>query len=245
MADAGAELLKSGAETARVEDTMMRLARAYGQSVEVVVFPTALFVQAADGRTLLRRVQERNVNLAVIAAVNQLSRRVASEPLPPAELARGLAEAARAETYRPGRVILAGGAAAAFMAPLVGGRGPDLVPAFLAGVLALAVRNGLQARGLRSSLAVLAAALLASLPALAVAAWAPPGVAFHPGSILTAGMMVLVPGVLMTTAVRDGIAGDLLASAGKILESLLIAGAVAAGAALALALYLKAGGRWP
>ena len=48
----------------------------------------------------------------------------------------------------------------------------------------------------------------------------------------------------MTTAVRDGIEGDLLSAAARVLEALLSAGAIAAGASLPLYLYLALGGHW-
>lgn len=53
-------------------------------------------------------------------------------------------------------------------------------------------------------------------------------------------IMLLVPGLAITTAIRDIIAGDLLSGITKTGEAFIIAIAVAAGSGTVLSLYLKA-----
>jgi uncharacterized membrane protein YjjP (DUF1212 family) len=85
------------------------------------------------------------------------------------------------------------------------------------------------------------AGVAAVVPGLIAANWA----VFHPGTIIVGGIMVLVPGMAMTSAIRDGLAGDVVSAVSRMLEALLTAVAVAAGVALPLNLYLAMGGRWP
>lgn len=241
IADAGAALLASGGEVSRVEDTMQRLAQAYQlEAVEVIVLPTALFINASGTSTVIRRIKHRRVNLAAVAAINQLSRDVSQNPIPLDELEDYLAKAKNAERYRPSANLLFAGVGAAAISQLMGGTPIDLGPAFVGGAMTQLVRQWFHAIGLASGVGDLIAAMVAVLPALASASL---GIA-KPGSILVAGIMVLTPGLLMTTAVRDGIQGDLLSAAGRILEALLSAGAIAAGASLPLYVYLAFGGHW-
>ncbi|PSR23589.1 MAG: threonine/serine exporter [Sulfobacillus acidophilus] len=240
IADAGAALLASGGEVARVEDTMQRLARAYGvEAVEVIVLPTALFINAG-GNTVIRRIRNRSVNLAVVASINQLSRDVSRNPIPLGELEERLAQARHASRYRPSANLLFAGVAAGALSQLVGGRGADVLPAVIGGALTQIVRQWFRRIGLANGVGDMGAAAVAVLPAVACAYWRVP----RPGSVLVGGIMVLTPGLLMTTAVRDGIEGDLLSAAARVLEALLSAGAIAAGASLPLYLYLALGGHW-
>lgn len=242
IADAGVALLSGGAEVSRVEDTMERLAQAYRLGpVEVVVLPTALFLYAPHNTTVIRRIRRRAVNLAVVASINQLSRDVAREPIPGDELARRIRAATHDVRYPAWAHPLFAAGAAALISQLMGGRLADLLPAAWAGALARMVHERLQDRGMPASVADLLAAAVAVLPALLAAGAGDP----RPGSVLVGGIMVLAPGLLLTSGVRDGIAGDLLSAAARLLDALLSAGAIASGASLPLYLYLSLGGRWP
>ncbi|MCY0881045.1 MAG: threonine/serine exporter family protein, partial [Firmicutes bacterium] len=226
----------------RVEDTMNRLAAAYRLgSVEVVVFPTALFVSTESGETFMKRIRHRTVNLAVVTALNQLSRDVCAVPIPPEELRKLLYECRNRVLYSPQAGIGFAALAAAMMSQLEGGHFIDLIPAGITGAIVQLVRYATARIELPSSLGDLIAAAAAVLPALVFAQFK----IFHPGAILVGGIMVLTPGLLITTAVRDGITGDLLSAVARLLEALLVGGAVAAGATLPLYIYLNMGGRWP
>jgi uncharacterized membrane protein YjjP (DUF1212 family) len=241
IAEAGVLLLSAGAEVSRVEDTMERLAAALGSPASAVVLPTMIVLSRPDGRTVVRRVRRRATNLGAVQVINQLSREVTAGRLDLAGLAAGLEAARGVRRYPPVLDPVVAGLAAALLSQLFSGTVPDLPWAFLAGAMAQITRAVTRNTRLSGSLGDFVAALLASLPALAAASVGMP----HPGAIVVGGIMVLVPGLLMTTAVRDGIGGDLLTAAARLLEAVLVAGAVASGAALALYLYIQLGGRWP
>jgi uncharacterized membrane protein YjjP (DUF1212 family) len=241
IAEAGMALLASGAEAFRVEDTMQRLAQSYAiHPVEVMVLPTGLFLHGPDGITLVRRIHRRSVNLAVLAAINQISRDVAEHPIPLEELSRRVETAKTFRRYPRWMHLGFAAVGAAILSQLMGGQPADALPALLSGALAQWVRQGRFGTRVVGGISDLLAALLAVLPALGAASLGWP----HPGAIVVGGIMVLTPGLLMTTAVRDGIQGDLLSAAARMLEAMLSAGAIAAGASLPLYLYLALGGRW-
>lgn len=237
-AEAGEALLMSGAEVTRVEDTMLRIARAFGvERVEAAVLPTAIFLSGPSG-TLVRRVRQRSVNLAVVAQVNQLSRDVATHP---ADLETFRARLSRVRSFRrypwAATIAIAAGAGG-LLALFVGGRPVDVPAAMAAGAVAQLVRTA--KLPFSGSLKDFLAALAAVLPGLAVARWS----LFQPGTIIVGGIMVLVPGLAMVSAIRDGLAGDLVSATARILEAGLTAAGVAAGVALPLYLYLSLGGPW-
>ncbi len=238
-ADAGVHLLSAGGEVSRVEDTMIRIARGMGlSSVEAAVFPTALLL-SAPGATLMRRVRQRSVNLAIVAEINQLSRDLVACRIDMDTFRERLLRVPEIRRYRRWQTILVAGLAGGLLCQLVGGQWYDFLPAMMAGALAHAVRQS--RASLNGSLKDFMAAMAAVVPGLIAANWA----VFHPGTIIVGGIMVLVPGMAMTSAIRDGLAGDVVSAVSRMLEALLTAVAVAAGVALPLNLYLAMGGRWP
>ncbi len=51
--------------------------------------------------------------------------------------------------------------------------------------------------------------------------------------------MLLVPGLVITNAIRDTIAGDLLSGLSRTLEAIMIAGAIAIGAAFSFKIWMS------
>lgn len=238
VADAGVALLSAGAEVARVEDTMVRIGDGLGmESVETAVFPTAIILSSPSG-TLMRRVRQRSVNLAVVAAVNQLSRDVAILSMTLPQFLERLKAARATRRYSWLQTVVTAAIAGGLLSQLVGGRWYDFFPAMAAGALAYTVRQAQSSLG--GSFQDFLAAVAAVVPGLIAAQWP----IFQPGTIIVGGIMVLVPGLAITSAIRDGMSGDVVSSVARTMEAVLTAGAVAAGVALPLNLYLAMGGHW-
>lgn len=235
----GHALITSGAEVTRVEDTLTRIAHAYGhEAVEVYATPTGLFV-SLEGRppvTGLRRISKRVPALDRVGAINSLSRQIASDPGHPTDhlpTVQAIMEAPPTvpEWYNP--PLLALGAAACTM--LVGGTLPDFLPAFAANLLAQEVLKVItwfrlpDAVGefLAGFTAVFAGALLHRVTGANLEA------------VISGGIMMLVPGTAFTTTVRDAIAGDLGSASARAAEVAMKVAALAAGVGAALALMQK------
>ena len=80
-ADAGKIMLENGAETYRVEETIMRICTAYGEpNTESFVTPTGIItsIQCYNNRTIsiTKRITKRTVNLEKIKRINDLSRSI-------------------------------------------------------------------------------------------------------------------------------------------------------------------------
>lgn len=80
----GKVLLKSGAETSRVEDTVTRFCRTYGRDdINVFVTPTVIIIgdESTNGGTLMSRIRYRSTNLSNISKINDFSYSMKGGPL--------------------------------------------------------------------------------------------------------------------------------------------------------------------
>lgn len=238
---AGEVLLRNGAETSRAEETMGHIARACGAGgVESFVIPTGVFITVTDkeGRSLtsIRRVTERTINLDRIAKVNELSRSLSDRRLQPSEALALLAEIGKERTgFGLIPSMLASGAVGGAFAVLQRGGPGEVMAAFLA---ALAVRYIAHAvsklQGVQFTFEFLGALTAALVGSLAQFFW--PGISRD--VVIIGGIMPLVPGMAITNAIRDVIAGDLLSGMSRGLEAALTSAAVAMGVVIVLAANL-------
>jgi len=234
VAAAGELLLRSGAEVARVEDTVARIAQAYGHAdAEIYATPTGLFITlgAEHHMTAIRRVEGRTFALDRVSAVNALSRELSTTLLPPGEALRRLAEIGRqAAPIQTWAAPAANALAAAACTMLVGGDLSDFGPALVANVVVQGVQKVLGGFRLPDAIGDFAAGAAAVFCALAASRWF--GASFMP--VVAGGIMVLVPGIAFTTSVRDAMTGDLTSAAARGLEAFMKAAALASGVAAAL-----------
>lgn len=235
----GYGLLESGAEIYRVEEAIERLLHAYGVAqADPFVIPNCIIVSFAtpEGEVLtqVRRMPSHGTDVDLLERYYDLGRRLCRE-VPPLEEARAALEEIR-QTRRqyPLSVILA----AYFMATaaFVLFFGGALRDALCGGVCGLAVALALHAMtGLHANLFFksMSGSALCAFLALALTAL---GLGEHPQIITIGAFMALVPGIIFTNAIRDVMAGDMVAGLSKIADALLTGVAVALGAAVALTL---------
>ena len=235
---AGEIMLRSGAETTRVEETANILVHGFGLArSHCLATPTGIYLSVDDPRlahpvTLVHRVPGRTTHYQRIAAVNALSRRVQAGTLTLAAAQRELDRIEQAPDPYPLWLWLAGGgAAAAGVAVLLGGDLFDLVSAFVGTVLVLLVVGALARSRIPAIFGDFAGAALASIIALGLVWW---GVPIHAGLVIAGGIMMLVPGAALLNSVQDGISGNLLSSGARGLETMLKAAALASGVGLVL-----------
>jgi len=235
---AGELLLKNGAETSRVEDTIQRICiRAGLTETEVLVFPTGIIINARYGNARLtkaKRIYARDINLTVVSMVNDISRKFSGGQI---SLEEGLLKIRSLEANANGAcftLILSAGALASGSATfLLGGSPADFIPAIVATAL-VRVLTGATAFNLayvfQHYMAGLFAGLIGSL-------FVDFNFGQHLDKIVVGALLPLVPGVALTNAIRDFISGDLLSGTLRLVEALLVAAALAGGVGFALALY--------
>lgn len=232
---AGKIMLKSGAETYRVEDTMNRIASAFGlKNAQSFVTPTGINFSTgfADPSNTIR-ISDRSTDLHKIAEVNSISRKIDEGDLDAIEAFRLLKEIEKADLAFPDWIqVLAAALVSGCFTIMFGGTWPDFLPAAVAGGISYSVVLGtayfIDIRLIADFFGSFAIALLAVL-------FIKSGLGVEMDKIIIGAVMPLVPGLLITNAVRDLMAGHLLSGMSKGTEALLTAFAIGSGVAIILA----------
>ncbi len=238
---AGQLLLEWGSDTHRVEETVHRLGTGLGADwMDVYVTPTGIMATATSGeehRTKVQRLVTLGIDLQRIDAVNQLSRRVTVEHLPLATVISELEEIARApRRYPPWQTIAAVVMACAAFAVLFGGGWRESLAAALAGFGAMLARLALLGRKVGPLLIVTPVALLATLLSVPLArALGTTNIEM----IVPAAVIMLVPGITITNAFSDLLAGDVISGVARTAGAILVAAEIAVGVALGLAAWTR------
>lgn len=231
---AGKIMLKSGAETYRVEDTMNRIASAYGlRNAQSFVTPTGINFSTgfADPANTIR-VSERSTDLHKIAEVNSISRKIDEGGLDVIEAFRLLKSIENAQLTFPKWIqIVAAALLSGCFAIMFDGTWPDFLPACVAGGIGYAVvlwiASMIDVRLIADFFGSFVIGVLAVL-------FMKFGIGGSMDMIIIGAVMPLVPGLLITNAVRDLMAGHLLSGIGKGAEALLTAFAIGSGIAMVL-----------
>lgn len=238
---AGEIMLRNGAETSRVEETMIHMAQACGAvKVESFVIPTGVFVTVTDSNnrslTTMRRVHDRTINLDRIAKVNELSRRLVEHTVT-SDVAWSLLERIAKERtgFSLGPSILASGVVGSGFAVLQNAQwGEAIIAFFIAAFVRFIAHVVSQLHGVRFTFEFLGAMAAATAGVAANLLW--PEISRD--IVVVGGIIPLVPGVAITNAISDVIAGDLLSGLSRGLEAVLTSTAVAMGVVIVLAVHL-------
>ena len=240
----GVQMLESGAEAYRVEDSLQRLCRAYGvETSEIFAIPSLLIVSFCDpgghSHTRVRRLYHRGTDLWQVDRLNSLCRRVCQSRPPFPEVDEELAMIAGQEGYPPGLQMTGFALTAACFALLFGGTLRDALCSLVAGVSICLVKRPMERRRTNSFFVNAVCSMVAALVAVALVSL---GLGQNLDLVIIGGFMGLVPGVALTNFMRDVLAGDLFSGITKLTESLLTATAMAVGAGIALSLARYFGG---
>jgi uncharacterized membrane protein YjjP (DUF1212 family) len=234
---AGQMMLMSGAETNRVEDTMTRMAAAYTTSPsQSFVTPTAIIfsIDEAD-TTQMVRISDRSNDLLKVVLVNNLSRQMSAGKYTIEEAFKALTKI-KNETPTYSLKLKIGSAAFSSGCFLImyNGLWADFLPAVLAGGLGFSTFVGLHHLVKIKFFAECIAALVIGLVASCCVSL---GWGHQLDTIIIGSVMPLVPGVLITNAIRDLIAGHLASGLSKGVEAFLTAFAIGTGIAFVLAWF--------
>ncbi len=233
--DVGEHLLKNGAEIHRVEDTVMRICNAFGaEHAEVFTITSAIFatVRMPNGEHCeqLRRVFKTANNLFLVEEMNRISRELCEGVLPLCNLRAAIKEAKTKRAYPEWVYFFGAMCASSGFAMFFGG---TLADALCTALVALPITfvdrhaprflNQMVLTALNSTLAGLFSMLLNHF-----------GWTYNVDKVMIGVIMLLIPGLALTTAVRDMMVGDILAGALRLVQSILLALMIAFGFALAV-----------
>ena len=212
---AGQTLLENGAEVFRVEQTMEIMAASFHlREFHVYVLTNGIFASAGTAEmSEVRNVPTRTTHLGRVAAVNQLSRQIASGEVDTIDEAETRLAQARCIPFPKDWVQLAAGMGGAFCFALIfGGDLKAGLAAAAAGVAANAYLLFCGRHGVGGGFRTISTAALITL-------------------------LILTPGIAFTMGIRDFVQGDYLSGTIRMIDALLIAASIAIGAGLVLSLY--------
>ena len=244
-ADAGRIILQSGGETYRVEETILRICYAFKvKHADSFVTPTGIMISLTDenGETisLIKRISSRTVNLEKISKVNDLSRELSETSLSLELVEKKLKEIDATPGYSDKSLITASAFSAGFFTLLFGGTFRDFLVSIFIGVVIKLISlslnniriNDFFINSLGGSIAALLALISIKL-----------NLGQNEDKIIIGSIMLLVPGLIITNAIRDTIAGDLVSGISRAIEAIFIAIAIAVGSGIVIKIwYMYVGG---
>ena len=234
-------LLTHGAEIHRVEDTICRIASAYGASADVFAIPASLVVTVKDkdGKsfTQTKRVYHRDLNLDYVDRLNSLARTICAETPEYEYIQQAISEIQSHPSYpialqRAMAAVGAGG-----FAFLFGGTVHEAISAAIIGVFVRIASVFMENTGGGSLLSNIVGGFVSGSLSLLFAKLYP---TLDLDLLIISTLMLLVPGLSMTNSVRDLVAGDLVTGVMKATEASIIAIGIAVGIMLSLAIIRPA-----
>ncbi|WP_294730649.1 threonine/serine exporter family protein [uncultured Faecalibaculum sp.] len=230
---AGRLLLENGGETTRTEDTMRRICQAAGAQVtDSYATPGMLMVSFTwQGQMIhnMKRTTPGGTDLEKIQAVNGVSRQICQGTMTMLEGYRRLQRIALSGPVPLMRRMMGAALAGCGFGLVFCQNVPE---ALAAGALALAASGAAACLSRFSeSFRVFA---VSGLITLAARLCLPAGL--RPDPVILSAQMILVPGMMFTTALRDFAAGDTLSGLSRLACALLTAVVTALGNIAALAL---------
>lgn len=231
LMDLGEVMLLSGAEVNRVEDTLVRMGKAYGASemhVFVITSSVVVTMLFPDGKeiTLTRRITEPGgTNFYKIEALNALSRRCCANPLPISELADEIQKLHK-QNGKKRYVYLGSTIATISFAVFFGGTLLDGLAAAAFGLFISAMQQYFSPFCRNKVIFNFIVSLLSGLGICGFCRLFP---SFHRDMIMIGDIMLLIPGIAVTNSIRDMLVGDTIFGIMRLVESLLWAGALAFG----------------
>ncbi|MBV1820477.1 threonine/serine ThrE exporter family protein [Clostridium cochlearium] len=233
---AGQIMLENGAETYRVEETMKLICNSYEIfNTDIFVIPTSIIISVSfdNGQTLtkVKRIQSRTVDLDKVSKVNDLSRKICTDHIPLNIVEESLNTINSNNKYNDFMQIFAFSIVAGFFTLFFGGNFKDFfVSLFIGALLQIISLRLSQIEANTFFVNILCGSLTTFIAHFSTTI----GFGNSMNKIIIGSLMPLVPGLSITNAIRDIIAGELVSGLSKLTEAFLIAAAIAIGAGITL-----------
>ena len=229
--DMGYRLAMNGAETFRIEESIRRILAAYDIESEVFAIPNCLTVsiETPDGRpmTRMRRIGFHGNDLDSVEKYSNLSRKICAEKPDPV-IARLWMKNTDASVRSYGLpLLLLGNYLGAFgFAIVFGGSFLDGICSGISGTIIGLINYFLGKLKVNPFFNTIASAFVMAFASYTMSAL---GILDNVDTVIIGALMILVPGLIFTNAMRDIIYGDTNSGMNRIVQVLMIAAAIALG----------------
>ena len=242
----GRIILQSGGTTNRVELMMRKVCSGFGYpETESYVTPTGIFISVKDSSgvisTSIKRIDNRRIDLGKITRVSRLVNCLASPDCQEKDKVTSLSQFHKEldkidneDAWPNWLKNLCGGATSGFFCLLFGGAWAEFgVAVFIGIVVSFGMKYLARLAFNNFLLNALAAALIVIL-AKSIDYYIP---YIRLENIIIGGIMLLVPGLSITNAIRDTMSGDLVSGTARAVEALFITIGIVAGSGSMLKLW--------
>ena len=231
----GYQLAMSGAETFRVEESINLILKAYGLDAEAFAIPNCLTVsiktEGGKPMTRMRRIGDHGNDLDAVERYTNLSRRICAQRPDPVTALQWLEDTNRSRVYYGKTMYLLGNIlGASGFAILFGSTYLDSILSGICGLIVGLVGLFMIKQKANQFFQIIISAFIMSLVAYSLEAVR---VIYNADTVIIGALMLLVPGLLFTNAMRDIINGDTNSGMNRIIQVFLIAVAIALGTGVA------------
>lgn len=230
-------MLRNGGEIYRIEDTVIHILKAYHvERFDVYVLSNGIFASANEDKddacSMIRHVPLGGVNLAKIAYLNQLARDICTHNCTIAEGWERIKEAKNLPSYSNKIQYFFCGLGSACYAFIFGGGILDFISAFIIGILEQVVLIYMANHKFSRFLQKVFASMFVSTCSILILQT---GLPVLQDKIIIGAIMNLVPGITLTTSIRDFHNGDYLSGTIHLIDALLTALCIAVGIIIPMA----------
>lgn len=229
--DVGEHMLRSGAEVDRAEESVKRMGISLGFSrIDVFIITSSIVVSAfcPDGKTITqtRRIESGTTDFEKLHRLNQLSRNICENKMSADEIEEALSRALKCRHYPIWLEVVSYALVAFSFTLFFGGGIVEAIVAMLIGAvirITLVFSEKLISNKMFSKFLSSLIATALSFVALAI------GIIPDVDKVMIGNIMLLIPGIGLTNALRDLFSGDSIAGLLRTVEACLIALSIAAG----------------
>lgn len=232
-------LLRNGAEVYRVEDTVMHILKAYDiKDCDVYVLSNGIFASANehtdDACSMIRHVPLGSVHLSRVAALNQLSRELCAKECTIEEAWDRLHQCKTIPVASTIVQVFFCGLGSGCFSYLFGGTTLDGIIAFIIGAILQFFLIGCKKQSDSKFITnILGSGLVTTLSLLFLTA----GLPILYDKVIIGAIMPLVPGIALTTSIRDLFNGDYVSGTIHLMDALLTAFCIAVGVGTIITIY--------
>ena len=235
----GSEMLENGGEIFRTGDVMQYAAHALGlKDFNTFVIANGIFASMLTGGQTyscgVRYISLSPMNICRLEALNTLSRRIVAGLDDPLEIETELDRIQSFEASSNKVKILCAGFGSGGFCYLFGGTALDSFVAFFIGlvlqIFLIASDRHLESKFITN---ILGSGIVTFLSLIVLSA----GIPILQDKVVIGDIMPLVPGIALTTSIRDFFNGDYLSGAIHMIDAILTAFSIAVGVGAVITLY--------
>ena len=241
----GELMLANGAETTRVEDTILRICKSRGfNHINVFTSPTAIIISdyRFDGYTFMRTIKSRSINLNKISLLNDFSRKFVNDSdLTVVDAMNELKVILSYKTYPPLVTYICMGMSGAFFAGLLDGNNlMTFISTFITTIFAVLIYNKIMKLNNIPAFSSLIASIFIATIGILLSYF---NILDVPTMLIVGAIMPLLPGVSFIKGIRDLISGDLISGVARAFDAGVTAISIACGVGFVLDTWVRLGGK--